>query len=78
MIQPTFINVHLDEYSQEFYYYPYAFEIDRCAGRCNTLNDLSNKACVLNKSKCFQHDYRNKWIKNIKLYHANVKVNLIE
>ena len=29
MIQPTFINVHLDEYSQEFYYYPYAFEIDR-------------------------------------------------
>ena len=29
MIQPTFINFHLDEYSQEFYYYPYAFEIDR-------------------------------------------------
>ena len=25
--------------------------MDRCVGSCNTLNDLSNKACVLNKKK---------------------------
>ena len=29
------------------------------------------------KSKCFQHDYRNKWIGNINIYHANVNVNLM-
>ena len=57
-IQATFINLHPNEYSQEFYYYPFA--ADRCAGSCNILNDLSNKLCVPNKTK-----YWNKWIKEI-------------
>ena len=43
MIQPTLINLHPNEYSQEFHYYPFAVKLDRCAGSCNTLNDLSNK-----------------------------------
>ena len=64
MIQPTLINLHPNEYSQEFHYYPLAVKLDRCVGYCNTLNDLSNKVCVPNKttfeSKCVQHDYRNK------------------
>ena len=51
MIQPTLINLHPNEYSQEFHYYPFAVKLDRCAGSCNTINDLSNKACVLNKSE---------------------------
>ena len=39
--QPTLINLHPNECSQEFHYYPFAVKLDRCAGSCNTLNDLS-------------------------------------
>ena len=48
---PTLINLHPNEYRQEFHYYPFAVELDRCVGSCNTLNDLSNKVCVPNKQK---------------------------
>ena len=48
-IQPTLINLHSNEYSQEFHYYPSAVRLDRYVGSCNTLNDLSNKVCVSNK-----------------------------
>ena len=49
--QPTFIKLHPNEYSQEFHCYPFAVKLDRCFGSCNTLNDLSNKICVLNKTE---------------------------
>ena len=42
-IQPTLINLHPNEYSQEFHYYPFVVKLDRCVGSCNTLNGLSNK-----------------------------------
>ena len=51
MIQPTPISLHPNEYSQEFHYYPFAVKLDRCVGSCNTLNDLSNKVCVPNKTE---------------------------
>ena len=51
MIQPTLINLHTNEYSQEFKYNPFAVKLDRCVGSCNTLNDLSNKVCVPNKTE---------------------------
>ena len=51
MTLPTLINFHPNEYSQEFHYYPSAFKLDRCVGICNTLNDLSNKVCVPNKTE---------------------------
>ena len=51
MTQPTLINLHPNEYSQEFYYYPLAVKLDRCVGSCNTLNVSSNKACVPNKTE---------------------------
>ena len=51
MTQPTLINLHPTEYSQEFHYYPFAVKLDRRVGRCNTLNDLSNKVCVPNKTE---------------------------
>ena len=64
MTRSNLINLHPNEYSQEFQYYLFAVKLDRCVGSCNTLNDLYNKVCVPNKtrfeSKCFQHDYRNK------------------
>ena len=51
MIQPTLTNFYPNEHSQEFHYYPFEVELDRCAGSCNTLNDLSNKLCVPNKTE---------------------------
>ena len=57
MIQLTVINLHPNEYSQEFYYYPFVVKLDRCVGGCNTVNDLSNKVCVPNKNRI---DYRKK------------------
>ena len=46
MIQPTIINLHPNEYSQELHCYPFAVKLDRCVESCNTLNDLCNKVCV--------------------------------
>ena len=51
MTQPTLINLYSNEYSQEFHYYPFAVKLDRCVGSCNTLNDLSNKVCIPNKTE---------------------------
>ena len=51
MIHPTHINLHPNEYSQEFHDYPFVVKLDRCVGRCNTLNDLSNKVFVPNKTE---------------------------
>ena len=50
MTQPTLINAHPNEYSQEFHYYPFAVKFDRCVGSSNTLNNFSNKVCVTNKT----------------------------
>ena len=50
-IHPTLINLYPNEYSQEFHYYPFAVKLDRCIERFNTLNDLSNKICVPNKTE---------------------------
>ena len=49
MPQPTLINLHPNEYSQEFHYYPFAVKLDRCIVSCSTLNDLSIKVCDPNK-----------------------------
>ena len=46
MIQSAFINLHSNEYSQEFHHHPFSVKSGRCAGSCNTLNYLSNKVCV--------------------------------
>ena len=50
-IQPTLINLHRNEYSQELHYYPFAVKLDRCVGSCNTQNDFSNKLCIPNKTE---------------------------
>ena len=51
MIQAILIDLHPKEYSQEFHYYPLVVKLDRCVGSCNTLNDLSIKVYVPNKSE---------------------------
>ena len=50
MTQPTLIDLHPNEYIEELRCYPFAVNLDRCMGSCNTLNDLSNKLCVPNKT----------------------------
>ena len=50
-IQLNLINLHPNEYSQEFHYYPFSVKLNRCVGSCNTLNDLSNNVCVPNKKE---------------------------
>ena len=50
MTQPTLITLHPNQYSKELHYYLFAVKLDKCVGSCNTLNDLSNKVCVLNKT----------------------------
>ena len=49
--QRTLINLCPNEYSQELHYYPFAVKLDGCVGSCNTLNHLSNKVCVPNKTE---------------------------
>ena len=51
MTQPTLINLHTNEYSQKSHYYPFTVKLERCVGSCNTINDLSNKVCILNKTE---------------------------
>ena len=42
--------LHSNEYSHEFYYYPFSDKLDRCVGSCN-INELSNKICVPNETE---------------------------
>ena len=51
MIQPTLINLHPNEYSQEFRLYPFSVKLDRCVGSCNTLKDLPNKVWAPKKAE---------------------------
>ena len=51
MTQYTLSDLHSNECSQEFHYYPFAVKLDRYVGGCNTFNDLSNKVCVPNKTE---------------------------
>ena len=50
-IQPALIILHPNEYHQEFHYHPFTVNLDRCIENCNTLNDLSIKLCVPNKTE---------------------------
>ena len=51
MIQPTLINLHPNEYTQEFHYCAFAVKLDIFVESCNTLNDLPNKVCVPDKTE---------------------------
>ena len=51
MAQPNLINLHLKEYSQELCCYSCAVNLDRCAGSCDTLDDLYDKVYIPNETK---------------------------
>ena len=50
-IQLILSNLHRNEYSQGLCYYPFAVNLHKYVRSCNTLNDLSNKVCVPNKTE---------------------------
>ena len=50
-IQPTLINLRPNECSQEFHYYPFSIKLDRCFESYNTINNLSDKVCIPNKTE---------------------------
>ena len=83
MIQPTLINLHSNEYNQEFHYYQFAAKLDRCVRCCNNLNDLSNKLFVPNKIENLNLSVFNMIIginkkKQQSIHLANVNVDLKE
>ena len=49
--QPTLTDLHPNEYSREFRYYPFSVKLGRCVGNWNTPNDLSNKWCLPKNTK---------------------------
>ena len=51
MTQASLINLHPNEYNQELHCYPFLVKLDGCVGSCNTINDLSNKVCLPNKTE---------------------------
>ena len=51
MTQTAVINLHPNVYIEGLHYYPFVANLDRCMGSCNTLDDLSNKVCVPNKTE---------------------------
>ena len=51
MIQAILTNLHPNDHSQEFHYYPISVKLDRCVGNCNTVIDLSIKVCIPNKTE---------------------------
>ena len=60
-----FYNLHPNEHSQQFHYYPLTIKLDKCVRSCNTLNDLSIKLCIPNKPKYL----------NLKLFNIITRTN---
>ena len=55
MTEPTFINLHPNEYTQELHYYPFAVKLNRYVGSCSTLSHLPNKYVFQTKGKILMH-----------------------
>ena len=51
LARPTFIKLHPNERNEGLSGYPFAVNLERYIGNCNTLNDLSNIVKVPNKTE---------------------------
>ena len=82
-IQPALINLRPNEHSQEFHCYPFSVKSDRCVENVNTLNDLSKKVCIPNKTEdsdlsVFNMIAGTNESKTLRIiYHVNVNINLM-
>ena len=61
MIRPTLI----DLYPAELKCYPFMINLDKCSGSCNSVNNLSIKMCVPNKTEDI----------NVKVFHMITNSN---
>ena len=43
MTKPTIIILKSDKYNEGVHYYTFIFDLERCNGSCNTLDDPSDK-----------------------------------
>ena len=83
-IQPTLINLHPNEYSQELRFSPFSVKLDRCFGSCDTLIDLSNKVWIQNKTEDLNLSLfnmitgRNELKTSKNIFHVSANVNLTE
>ena len=59
------INLYPNEYSLKSHYYLFAVKLERCVGSWTLLMIVLVKHVFQAKQTRVQHDYRNKWIKNI-------------
>ena len=53
---PVLIILHPHDCRQELYYYLFAVNLDTCARRCNTLDDLSSRVFVPNETEDLSPD----------------------
>ena len=51
MTQPSLFILHPNKYSQELHYYPFAVNLETYVGRCNILDNLTNRVCIPNKTE---------------------------
>ena len=51
MSRYTLTDLNPNEYNQRLHYYPFTVNLDRSNRICNTLNDLSKKISVPNKTE---------------------------
>ena len=86
MNQPTLVTLHLNEFTPELHYYSFVVNLGKCAGSCNTLDDLSSRACVPNETEDLDLHVFNMisginesktLTKHISCKHVNVNVSLI-
>ena len=49
--RPALINLNPNKTRQGLHHYPFIVSLDRCKGRCNTIDDPSSKICVPNKTE---------------------------
>ena len=50
-IQPTLIDINSNQYNQELNCNPFVIKLEKCAGSCNTINNLSNRVFVSNTTE---------------------------
>ena len=51
MTRPTLIDLNSDEYNQGLCYYPFMVNLHRYNGCCDTLDDISGRICVPDKTE---------------------------
>ena len=51
LARPTLIDLNSDELSRGLFHYSFMISLGRVGGSCNTLDDLSNRICLPNKTE---------------------------